>query len=132
MRPSTMAHCEECAILEQKLDDLHVKQEAYSYLRSRLAEVKDGDGNTKYFHHKASQHKQRNFIKGVFDSGGLWQTDDEKIEEEVENYFNKFFTSDNPSTEYIDELLQHLQTSIKTAYNEVLLKLYTKEEIYPA
>lgn len=41
--------------LEEKLDDLLEKQEAYWYLRSRVAELKDGDKNTKYFHHKASQ-----------------------------------------------------------------------------
>lgn len=41
-------------MLEKQLDELHEKQEAYWYLRSRVAEVKDGDKNTQYFHHKAS------------------------------------------------------------------------------
>ncbi|XP_048501337.1 uncharacterized protein LOC125497714 [Beta vulgaris subsp. vulgaris] len=54
----TEASCKVCAEIEKKLDDLHEKHEAYWYLRSRVAEVKDGDKNTQYFHHKASQRKK--------------------------------------------------------------------------
>ncbi|KAL2895135.1 putative kinetochore protein NUF2 [Bienertia sinuspersici] len=45
----------ECVHFEQLLDDLNDKHEAYWYLRSQVAEVKDDDRNTKYFHHKVSQ-----------------------------------------------------------------------------
>lgn len=44
-----------CALLKKQLDDLYEKQEAFWYLRSRVAEIKDGDRNVKYFHYKASQ-----------------------------------------------------------------------------
>lgn len=50
---------------EKKLDDLHSKHEAYWYLRLRVAEVRDGDRNMMYFHHKASQRKKRDYVKGL-------------------------------------------------------------------
>ena len=52
--PISAATCDLRIQCEKKLDDLHSKHEAYWYLRSRVAEVRDGDRNSKYFHHKAS------------------------------------------------------------------------------
>lgn len=95
--PIFAASCELCSDLEHKLDDLNAKHEAYWYLRSRVADIKDGDRSKKYFHHKASQHKRRNFIKGIYDSSGVWQLDVERIEMEVEKYFHNIFSSNNPS-----------------------------------
>lgn len=53
-QPISFSACQVCVSLEKQLDDLNAKQEAYWYLRSRVSEVRDGDKNTKYFHHKAS------------------------------------------------------------------------------
>lgn len=67
-QPITMKSCVECTRLEKELDELNDKFEAYWYIRSLVSEVRDGDRNTKYFHHKASQRKKRNRIKGLFDN----------------------------------------------------------------
>lgn len=67
-----------CSMLEKKLEDLCDKQEAYWYIRSRMAEIKEGDRNIKYFHHKASQRRKRNEIKGLFDSSGSWVIEDDR------------------------------------------------------
>lgn len=56
---------EEARNLESLLEGPLGKQEAYWYFRSRVVELKDSEKNTKYFHHKASQRKKRNFIKGL-------------------------------------------------------------------
>ena len=79
--------------MERELDSLHAKNEAYWYLRSRVVEVKDGNRNTLYFHHKASQRKKRNNIFDIRDRFGEWQTEIEKVEVEVEHYFDSNFTS---------------------------------------
>lgn len=65
--PISDTMCRTCTDLGKKLDDLHEKHEAYWYLRSRIAEIRDGDRNTTYFHHKASQRRKRNFVQGLFD-----------------------------------------------------------------
>lgn len=41
--------CDECNMMEAKLDDLQCKHEAYWYLQSRVCEVHDGGHNTRYF-----------------------------------------------------------------------------------
>lgn len=65
------ASCKESTELEKKLDNLNGKHEAYWYLRSRIDEVKDGDKNTQYFHHKVSQRKKRDYVKGLYNNDGV-------------------------------------------------------------
>lgn len=72
---------------------------------------KDGDRNTSYLHHKASHRKKRNFIHGIRDGVGVWQVQHEKIEEEVEWYFDWIFSSSEPSDKNFQELLQHVRVS---------------------
>ncbi|KAL2904162.1 hypothetical protein RDABS01_002872 [Bienertia sinuspersici] len=57
-----------CSILSNELDKLRRLEESYWHARSRANELRDGDKNTNYFHHKASQRRRRNFIKG--ENGG--------------------------------------------------------------
>ncbi|KAL2930086.1 Helicase SWR1 [Bienertia sinuspersici] len=59
-------------MLSLKLDDLHKWEESYWYARARTNELRDRDKNTKYFHHKESLRKKRNFISGLYDEEGNW------------------------------------------------------------
>ena len=54
--------------ISNQLDDLLLKQEIYWAQRSRVAWLKHGDRNTKFFHSKASQQRRRNYIKGIMNS----------------------------------------------------------------
>lgn len=83
--------------MESKLDDLNRRHEAYWYLRSRIIEVKDGDRNTSYFHHKASQRKRRNRIDGIYDEEGVWREDEDELEGIVGKYYTNLVTSMNSS-----------------------------------
>lgn len=56
-----------CNELSNELDDLHRLEESYWHVRARANELRDGDKNTKYFHHKASQRRKRNRISGLLD-----------------------------------------------------------------
>ncbi|XP_056695804.1 uncharacterized protein [Spinacia oleracea] len=112
-----------------KLEDLYEKQEAYWYLRSRVAEIKDGDKNTKYFHHKASQRRRRNEIKGLRDETGKWCTEEEEMEVIVQKFYSALFTSSSPTMSDCDAVLEACQPSISTSHNEDLLREYTKEDV---
>ena len=125
-------NCRSRMELEAKLDDLHAKHEAYWYLRSRVAEVRDGDRNTSYFHHKASQRKKRNYVHGLFDEQGCWREDGEDIERIFTDYFSSIFESSNPLESSLDEVLSLIDPVITDDYNQILRQPYTKEEIYSA
>ena len=130
--PISAATCDLRIQCEKKLDDLHSKHEAYWYLRSRVAEVRDGDRNSKYFHHKASQRKKRNFVKGLCDDNGVWQEDGNSIETIFTDYFNSIFTSSNPSELQLQEVLDLIDPIVTDEFNQLLVKPYSKEEIHYA
>ncbi|XP_056695214.1 uncharacterized protein [Spinacia oleracea] len=121
-----------CVALEKDLDDLYEKQEAFWYLRSRAADIKDGDRNTKYFHHKASQRRRRNEIKRLMDGTGQWVTEEEEIEGVVEDFYEELFTTSGPSSTAVEKVLEAVGTTISSEDNNLLLRPFTKEEIYAA
>ncbi|XP_057249396.1 uncharacterized protein LOC130590838 [Beta vulgaris subsp. vulgaris] len=131
-RRITQDSCMECNNLETKLDDLISKQEAYWYLRSRVSEVRDGDRNTNYFHHKASQRRSRNKMKGLYDEEGVWQEDEDKLEEIVVSYYSKLFSSTEPRVPDTQRVLQHMGRCVSHEMNMELTKPYTKVEIFEA
>lgn len=51
-----------CNEIPNELDNLHYLQESYWFMRARANELKDGDKNIRYFHHKASSRRRRNTI----------------------------------------------------------------------
>uniref|UniRef100_A0A803N9T4 RNase H type-1 domain-containing protein n=1 Tax=Chenopodium quinoa TaxID=63459 RepID=A0A803N9T4_CHEQI len=51
-----------CMEIVAELNELHRNEESFWHARARANELKDGDRNTSYFHHKASHRMQRNFI----------------------------------------------------------------------
>lgn len=105
--PISKENCNTCAEIEKKVDDLNEKHEAYWYLGSRVAEVCDEDKNTSYFHHKASQRRKRNYIKGLFDDQGHWCDKEEKGESIFTSYFSNIFTS-SPSEQSIRDVLRYV------------------------
>ncbi|XP_024178589.1 uncharacterized protein LOC112184556 [Rosa chinensis] len=59
--------------LSQRLNELMSLDEMYWRQRSRAIWLKDGDRNSRFFHKKASNRRQKNRIKGLFDVNGVWQ-----------------------------------------------------------
>ena len=60
--------------LEAKINAPMDKEAKMRRQRSRVAWVKDGDKNTRFFHTKATQRRRMNSIKGLFDEAGKWCT----------------------------------------------------------
>ncbi|XP_021755418.1 uncharacterized protein LOC110720672 [Chenopodium quinoa] len=111
-QPMSRADCTTRIELEKTLDDLHNKHEAYWFVRSRVLEVKDGDRNTSYFHHKASQRKKKITIDDLFDDEGNWQDDEDRIENVVCNFYTRLFSSHGASNSEVWEVLQHVDLVI--------------------
>lgn len=68
----------------------------YWHTRSRANELRDGDHNTSYFHHKASHRRHVNGIKGLLDENDNWRSSKEELETIVTKYFTTLFASDAP------------------------------------
>ena len=66
--PPTQQNREEFIKASKELDEWLRRQEIYWAQRSRVNWIKHGDKNTKFFHLKASQRRQRNLIQGIMDS----------------------------------------------------------------
>jgi len=77
--------------VHRRMDDLLLKQEIYWTQRSRIPWLKYCDKNTKIFHSKASQRRQRNHIKGIKNGEGQWVEDMEDIVNVAIEYFDNLF-----------------------------------------
>ncbi|XP_021760236.1 uncharacterized protein LOC110725072 [Chenopodium quinoa] len=128
-RPSNEESCKTCIELEQKLEELEGKYESYWHIRSRVAEVREGDKNTRYFHHKASQRQRKNTISGLWDGNGIWREDEEEIATIVSDYFEDIFTSSKPTNAAFDHVLTKVRAVISQAMNDRLTRPYTKEDV---
>ena len=72
--------------------------------------MKHGDKNTSFFHSKASQRRQRNYIKGILDSQGSWWEDIEEVAEVAVDYFKNMFSTGACSR--IEECLEAVQQKV--------------------
>lgn len=65
--------------------------------RSRNFWLTDGDRNTRFFHTKATNRKQRNMIHGICDSNGNWQEDEQHVENIIVGYFRDIIHTQGPA-----------------------------------
>jgi hypothetical protein len=78
---------------EKELDDLLEKEEMWWSQRSRALWLAHGDKNTKFFHLKASQRRNKNKIEAIADPEGNIHTDKDMIDQIFLNHFQLLFTS---------------------------------------
>ena len=86
-----------------------------------------GDKNTKYFHGMATQRKRRNFINGIKDSEGTWQTDKGVVSGIFVEFFTRLFTQSQPYD--LDHDLEGVKRVVTEEMNAELVKPYIMEEI---
>lgn len=130
---TSATNCKKCVELEKELDALNAKQEAYWFMQSdRVAEVKDGDRNTSYFHHKASQAKSQIISKAFVTVRAIGKPKQRILRKKWSCISIPFFSSMDPRAVCLHEVLQNVKAAVTVEYNNILLKPYTKEEIFEA
>ena len=60
------------SLLEDEVNQLLDKEAKIWRQRSKVAWLRDGDCNTRFFHSKASQHRRWNYITKLHDANGGW------------------------------------------------------------
>ena len=78
-----------------------------------------GDKNSKFFHQRASQHHRKNNIDGFMDEGGRWCTSDAEKEGVAKRYFQRLFTTTNPTQ--MDIVLDKVDRVVTPDMNHTLL-----------
>ena len=78
-------------VASKNLDTLLFKEEIYWAQRSRIPWLKHGDKNTRFFHLKASQRKQRNHIQSIKNAEDVWVEDESDIAGVALEYFETLF-----------------------------------------
>ena len=89
--------------------------------------IKHGDKNKSFFHSKASQRRQRNFIKGLLDPQGNWCEDIEEVAGVAVDYFNNMFSIG--SCNRIEECLEVVQQKVTTEMQQTLSKDFNADEV---
>ena len=89
--------------------------------------LRDGDKNTRFFHSKATQRRQRNYIKGLYDEKGQWCTHPSRVVDIVIKFYQKLFTSSE--TVNLDEILEQIPIVVTEEMNSELLKEFIAEKV---
>jgi len=95
-----------------------------------MNELRDGDQNTGYLHHKAESHRRRNTIKGLEDEGGVWHSAEEETERMVIKYFDELFSTTNPDENDMEQALEGLIRRVSNEMNMVVNVGPTTEEVF--
>ncbi|XP_075669862.1 uncharacterized protein LOC142639588 [Castanea sativa] len=83
--------------LRKEINDLLDSEEIMWSQRSKALWLKEGDRNTKFFHHRASERRRKNTINGIWDANGIWCETEESIAAAALSYFENLFTTSRPS-----------------------------------
>ncbi|KAL6137214.1 hypothetical protein ACLB2K_062506 [Fragaria x ananassa] len=117
--------------LSSRLHSLLSQEETFWRQRAKVTWLRDGDRNTTYFHHKASNRKRKNNIKGLYDECGMWVEDDEGVEKIVSSYFSCMFTAEDVDMEAMNSTLAAIEPCVTREMNEQLCS-YLQDEIQSA
>lgn len=85
---------------ETELDKWLDKDEILWAQRSRVSWLSEGDRNTKYFHGKASQHRQRNKITSIKDDKECLFEGQQQVAQEAIRYFSEPFTASRGNVDW--------------------------------
>ncbi|XP_074271638.1 uncharacterized protein LOC141595569 [Silene latifolia] len=113
--------------LLKEIADLLKQEEIFWKQRSRAMWLKEGDRNTKYFHRKASQRKQRNHIEKLADDDGRVHKGFDAISGVARGYFSNLFESGQPRD--FEHLLDVVEGRVTDRMNNFLRGEYSVEEV---
>ncbi|KAL0416341.1 UNVERIFIED_CONTAM: putative mitochondrial protein [Sesamum latifolium] len=100
--------------------------------RSKEHWLANGDGNTKFFHSRASARKRHNTISCLKDSEGRWQDTEEGIQEILLQHYRSVFAFAHPSDASIDEVVLAIPRRVTPEMNAQLRQPFTTTEVKQA
>ena len=83
--------------VKDKINGLLFQEELFQSQRSRSIWLPAGDENTKYFNHRASERRRKNYVPGFLDDQGRWCNAEANVARVAENCYKNLFTSTTPT-----------------------------------
>ena len=71
--------------------------------------------------------EEKKFIKGIKDTDGVWQTEEEVVSNIFVNFYTRLFSSTGPLE--LDRVLEGVNQIVNDDMNVELTKPYTQEEV---
>ena len=79
--------------LRKEINDLLDSEEILWQQRAKVQWLTLGDCNTKFFHSKALERRNKNTINRIQDENGVWCETEENIAEVAVNYFERLYAT---------------------------------------
>ena len=108
------------------LDD----EELWWQQRSRVQWLGEGDRNTKYFHHRASERRRKNTITGLWNQKDVWCESRESIIKTAVDYFEDIYASSHPT--HVEEVTDLILTKVTAEMNTALTQEFTGKDVKAA
>ncbi|XP_073362640.1 uncharacterized protein [Aegilops tauschii subsp. strangulata] len=113
-----------------KMNELLYREEMLWMQRSRVAWLKEGDRNTRFFHRKAVWRARKNHIKSLMDAAGVIHRDHEAMAAMVTSYFADLFSADDSLC--ADPVIDLINTRVTDQMNDALCVDFSDKEIADA
>ena len=97
--------------LKRELDLILDQEEEFWALRARTNWIMAGDRNTKFFHTSATIRRNRNKIEFLKTTCGKELWGEHEIKEEIINFFQNLFTTENSTSLKVHEILDEIVES---------------------
>ncbi|KAF7825238.1 ribonuclease H [Senna tora] len=115
---------------QAELDQLLKNEEILWRQRSRAVWLKEGDLNTKFFHRKANQRRNRNAIRRIRDDQNRMHSDLAGITNTITSYFCNLFKASN--LEGVEDVCKEVKRRISEDQCTLLSRPYSNEEVKAA
>ena len=95
--------------------------------RSRVAWLREGDRNTKYFHRQATWHCKKNKISGLKRADGSWTENEEETGHMATEFFQKLYTQEDNTDP--SELLELFSVRVDEEMNTKLCAPFSERRL---
>ena len=106
-------------LLEDEVNQLLDKEVKMWKQRSKVAWLRDGDRNSRFFHSKTSQRRRRNYITKLHDANGGWCSSQDQVNATIIDFYQTLFTSGNLNN--FEEVIETIPHVVTDKMNDILM-----------